>query len=162
MNNLQPIQTEVEEIKKKNKQGTIVKALRKLEEKKGMLTPYDVVKEARDKKSALHNSFEWDDTEAGQKYRLMQARIMLTTVKVEFGGEKRELYYNTTVEIENVPVRGYFSIERVMSEKALHQSVLREAIRELEYAQKKYNSLKEFRGVINTKKLNQLKQQIAG
>ena len=156
---LEELETEVEEIKKRTKPGVIVKTLRELETEKGMLTPYDVVNAARDEKSPLHNSFDWDDSRAGEKYRLMQARIMLATVKVEFTGEKRQLYYNAVVKVNNIPTRGYFPIEQVMSDEELHKQVLRQAIQEIEHAQKKYNSLREFRGVINTRKLQQAKRQ---
>lgn len=56
-------------------------ALRDLEHD-GRLMPADVVKAARDEDSPLHSSFEWDDTEAAQKYRLHQARALIRTVKL--------------------------------------------------------------------------------
>ena len=88
------------DLHKRNKRGAIIKALKELEEEKGgILSPYDVVAAAQAEESPLHNAFEWDDVRAGERYRLMQARVMLTTVKVEYMGERRDAYYNATVHI---------------------------------------------------------------
>lgn len=152
---------DVKEVKTRARKGKISEALQLLGEKTGgILTPYDVVKQASSKSSPLHNSFEWDDTKAGKKYRLMQARLMLTTVKIEFMGEKQKSYYNATVSIDDTPTRAYFPVQQVMSDKALHREVLRQAVAELEHAERKYEHLKQFQGVINTKKLKKLKKQV--
>ena len=49
----------------------------------GLLRPAAVVDAARDEKSPLHGAFEWDDTEAAQKYRLLQAQSLIRSFKVE-------------------------------------------------------------------------------
>lgn len=46
----------------------------------GVLTPDDVVKDARRDSSPLHDQFEWDDTVAAGKYRIEQARELIRTV----------------------------------------------------------------------------------
>lgn len=163
MQNGLSVTEEIEKLKKRNKKGTIMKALKSLEAlHNGMLTPYDVVEAAKNPKSPLHNSFEWDNQRAGEKYRLMQARIMLTTVKVEFMGERREAFFNATVKVDKSYIRGYFPIERVATEEEIRKEVIRGAIQELEYAQKKYASISQLRGVINRKKLIQIKKEVEG
>lgn len=148
-------------IKKIAKRGETIKALQMLEEAKGgMITPYDVVAEASNIDSPLHTAFEWDNSRAGERYRLIQARIMLTTIKVEFQGENREAYFNATIELNNSKIRGYFPIERVVNDAEIKRQVLQQAIADLEYAQRKYDSLKELKGVINTKKLNKVKRSL--
>ena len=47
---------------------------------KGVLNPKNVVERANNKKSILHNLFEWDDTEAAEKFRLQQARNIVNHV----------------------------------------------------------------------------------
>lgn len=146
----------------KARKGKIVQALQELEDENGgILTPHIVVDSARNISSPLHSAFDWDDTSAAEKYRLMQARILLTTIKVEFMGEKREAYFNAKAMVGKEMTRAYFPIQTVYSNQKLHDEVLREAVRELEYAQAKYESLKEMRGVINTKKLQQVKRKIS-
>lgn len=155
--------TEIQEMQENatRRKGVIVKALRAIaEQKNDVLTPYDVLAEARNPESVLHESFEWDDTSAGEKYRLMQARVILNTVKVEYNGEKREAFYNTTVTIGGETMRGYFTLERMLTDEEVRKQVLLDAIHDLESAQEKYKSLQELRGVINTKKLERVKSSL--
>jgi hypothetical protein len=56
-------------------------ALRELE-RENRLLPADVVEKARDPDSPLHSHFEWDNTAAAEKYRLVQARTLIRTVKL--------------------------------------------------------------------------------
>jgi hypothetical protein len=60
----------------------VVAKIRELE-KEGRLSPNDVVDEAANPDSPLHTYFEWDDTEGARKYRLLQARTLIRTIKVE-------------------------------------------------------------------------------
>ena len=41
------------------------------------VTPANVLEKARNKKTELHKCFEWDDSVAGEKYRLIQARQII-------------------------------------------------------------------------------------
>jgi len=52
-------------------------------EREGRLSPNDVVDDARSPDSPLHDYFEWDDTAAAEKYRKVQARQLIRSVKVE-------------------------------------------------------------------------------
>ncbi len=47
-----------------------------------------------------------------------------------------------------------------MSEKQIKTYLIRQAVRELEYAQKKYDTLKELDGVIDKKKLEKVKSTL--
>lgn len=58
----------------------------------GALTPASVLDRARSESSPLHGLFEWDDTVAGEKFRLVQAQKLITKVKVTYrapSGEKQ-------------------------------------------------------------------------
>lgn len=61
----------------------VAERLRELERDNGRLIPADIVEAARDPGSPLHSHFTWDDSEAAEKYRLMQARTLIRTVKLE-------------------------------------------------------------------------------
>lgn len=58
----------------------------------GLLRPRAVVDAARPLESPLHGAFEWDDTIAGEKYRISQAQQLIRSFKVihEKDGEKCE------------------------------------------------------------------------
>lgn len=49
----------------------------------GLLTPNDVVADAKSETSPLHSFFTWDDTEASHQFRLDQARSLIRNVQVE-------------------------------------------------------------------------------
>lgn len=60
----------------------VVAALAELEDATGRLTPEQVVDAAEDEGSALHQFFEWDDSEAARQHRLHQARRLIRSVEV--------------------------------------------------------------------------------
>ena len=62
--------------------GKYAEALAAITTESGELTPGAVVVEAQDPDSDLHDFFEWDDTKAGHKYRLVQARQLIRSVTV--------------------------------------------------------------------------------
>jgi hypothetical protein len=48
----------------------------------GVVTPEQVVEDARAEDHVLHREFEWDNDEAAHRYRLSQARQLIRSVKV--------------------------------------------------------------------------------
>lgn len=46
------------------------------------LLPEDVVEAARNPNSTMHGFFEWDDSEAAAKFRLVQARWLIRSVEI--------------------------------------------------------------------------------
>ena len=126
--------------------------LKKLEAKKGYITPQEVVEEARAVTSPIHTLFDWDNESAGEKYRLWQARMLIADVKVELMGKETDAYYSATIAVNNVPVRGYFSAEKVASDSEIYLSVIKTAVQELSYWKKKYKEIKELRDVVDLDK----------
>lgn len=49
----------------------------------GVLKVEDVLEEARDENSILHRHFEWDNTEAAEKYRQIQARALIQKCQIK-------------------------------------------------------------------------------
>jgi hypothetical protein len=62
---------------------SVATELLELERNNGQLIPADVVEAARDPESPLHSHFNWDDSDAAEKFRLMQARTLIRTVRLE-------------------------------------------------------------------------------
>lgn len=52
-------------------------------EKLPQRTADELLKAASSSRSPLHSQFEWDDTRAAQQYRLVQARVMISSLRVE-------------------------------------------------------------------------------
>jgi len=68
----------------------------------GSLTPALVLSLAREPDHPLHKRFEWDDSVAGERYRLGQARHLITTVKVR--------YVNPSDDTQTVRARAYHAM----------------------------------------------------
>ena len=64
-------------------------------------TPEEIVEKAKNPNSELHKCFEWDDSIAGAKYRIIQARTLITMLvaertDVESSQPIRVLQYSST------------------------------------------------------------------
>ncbi len=79
------------------------KELEELERKNLTITRKDVLEKARDKNTELHKCFDWDDSIAGEKWRLQQATYVLTSISVK----------NEEVE----PTRYFVNVKTVNEEK---------------------------------------------
>lgn len=65
-----------------DKKAAIAEINRLSKESGGRITPEALVAAASDAESPLHAYFEWDDTEAAKRYRVIQARTMLRACNV--------------------------------------------------------------------------------
>ena len=64
-------------------------AMSSLEDRKGRLTPTEVLDEARDPSSPLHPHFEWEDSIAAESYRLIQARELILQYTIHYQVEDK-------------------------------------------------------------------------
>lgn len=127
--------------------------LEKIAEKKGVITPPDVVEEAKSKTSPLHDHFEWDNEAAAEKYRLHQARHLINSiiVVVETPEETIEerAFFNVrikreTEEPEEAEIeQAYVPVSVVLKEKPLRDQILDQALREIDHWEKRYNNIRE-------------------
>ena len=142
------------------KKDILIKEVKKLEGKKGYITPEDLLTEAKNPKSPLHSMFEWDNTKAAREYRLWQARQIIDHIKITI--EEREVgaYHNLKVVIGNVKRQGYFPINTILSNVDMHKQVLAIAVGELRYWQNKYRDLKELKDLVDDQKLTHLEMSV--
>lgn len=108
------------------------------------ITPEEIIEKAKDKNTELHKCFEWNDTIAAEKYRLQQARNVLSM-----------LVYEKKEEVE-VPVRVYSLTNETktyqpsisfMFREDEYQGLLKRAKAELEAFKRKYHTLTELEEV---------------
>lgn len=108
------------------------------------ITPESVLELARDKKSEIHNDFEWNNDVAAEKYRLIQARKMI------------QMFVIQQEEPEQPKVRAL----QITTEKSVYQptklflkqddeynALLKRALAELESFKQKYKTLSELEAV---------------
>jgi hypothetical protein len=113
----------------------------------GLLRPEDVVKFARNKRTALHGEFEWDDAKASAEYRLEQARKVIR-VAVELlpspHADQEPIRAYVSVASDRVqPGGGYRSITDVMTDDDLRAELVNDALGEVKRWRRKYERLRE-------------------
>jgi hypothetical protein len=110
----------------------------------GALHPADIVKAARPESSPLHSRFEWSDTAAARKYRLWQARQLISIVVEDIGGGAEPIL--TRVFVSLTPDReagGYRSLRSILQNPEQRKQLLADAFEEMERFAEKYHQLKE-------------------
>ena len=121
-----------------------VKELRKIERANGgVLQPEKVVEHAANPDSALHSAFEWDDSEAAQKYRLEQARQLIRVCVEYVPHVKGEMKSFVSIRSERYEDGGYRHAPTLMMSQDGRDSLLETALWELETFQRKYSELTE-------------------
>lgn len=113
--------------------------------------------EASHESSPLHKVFDWDDSSAGNKYRLFQARLIINNIRVEIMGNETSAFINAVVKVDKIPMRGYISTTKALKKKDVMRQIVAIATREIEYWQRKYEAYEALQKVINTTELNKLK-----
>ena len=131
-------------------------------ENNGHLVAEEVVNKAEDRRNPLHNYFEWDDTTAGQRHRLWQARNLINHITVVIKYDHTQKEQKAFFSVNSTPNEKtknvvYVNVEKVLSEPELRDQVLLRALTEIEYWQEKYAQYKElikiFSAIKYTKKV---------
>lgn len=128
---------------------TVVKALRELEAKQGIIRPADVVNAAKPKNSPLHGFFTWDDKAAAAKYREQEARHLIACVYVRDSdsetSEPVRAFVNVRAETDNdETAQGYVSQGAMLKNPGLQAQVIRYASDQLILWRKKFGGYQEF------------------
>lgn len=112
----------------------------------GELQPKAVVDAARSDESPLHKSFDWDDTEAAEKWRLQQARQLIRAVVIyEKVGRQTvpcRVFVSLTPDREEDGA-GYRLAHTVMSDETHRRQMLADAMAEMQRFKEKYRRLSE-------------------
>lgn len=122
----------------------VVEELKSIAKKhRGILSPQDVVEAAEPKSSPLHSHFEWDDTEAGRKYRLEQARQLIRVSVEMIEGANVESRVFVSLSSDRIGDGGYRTLVSVLSTERGRAALLTDAISELRTFRRKYERLRE-------------------
>ncbi|WP_164145873.1 hypothetical protein [Stenotrophomonas maltophilia] len=113
----------------------------------GVIQPADVVARASDPASAMHNWFQWDDTEAAQAYRLQQARQLLRVFVTVETKDNKPVRAFVSLGTDRYGEGGYRTMAEVLSDEEMRAQLLADAVKELRSAEKKYRQLQELSGV---------------
>lgn len=118
----------------------------------GLLRPQAVVDAARDEESPLHGAFEWDDGEAAQKYRLLQAQSLIRSFKVEIerNGQTHTVPVFVGVSTDRTGEKSdnpYRLLEQVAKRPDLMAVAVQDALDQLEAMRNRYAHLQELADV---------------
>ena len=102
----------------------------------GKISPRKLVKMARSGDSPIHEFLEWDDKMAGESFRIMQARKIISHFEVElsFNGETtvEKAFFNLEFnEEKSENQNGYVDLETVVTTKEYQDQVVENALKEL-------------------------------
>lgn len=132
---------------------TLQQSLEALAERNGgELTAAAVVDYARPKTSPIHDRFTWDNKVAGDKYRLLEAAMLIRSVRISFEDNAGEVAppVRAFVNIRENPKEpgAYIPIQRALSCAETSAAMLESAKREADSFRRKYASLEQARRVV--------------
>lgn len=111
-----------------------------IEREKGELTSEKVLEEAKKEESVIHNCFIWDDSIAGEKYRLMQASNMINNLTVVIKTSE-ETPIKAYVKIKTEDKNNYQHIKTVVEDTNSYNYILNKMEKELENLRKRYEAM---------------------
>lgn len=128
--------------------GNLRESLTRVYVERGELTPRSVVDDARPPEADLHHRFEWDDSIAGEEYRLVQARELIRSVRITYTPpdtvEPRSVRAFSSVRGQDPDHQGYRPTEDVLQDDFSRKLLLKQCQREIADLQRRYGHLSEF------------------
>ena len=109
----------------------------------GVLHPQHVVDFARNKNSALHSRFEWDDGKAAKAYRIVQARQLIRVYVQVAADNVTEVRAFVSLPSDREAGGGYRSTDSVMTDEQRRAELLQMALKELAIFRRKYATLEQ-------------------
>ena len=112
----------------------------------GTVTPKQVLEYARNPTTALHSAFTWDDDEAAERYRLIEAQRLIrrTFVVLEVPGSQEERRVHMAVSLPpDRGSKGYRLMSEILEDPEKRDQLVRTALREMATFRKKYGALTE-------------------
>lgn len=128
--------------------------IKKIEDRDGVITSEAFLDESRPEDAPTHNCFDWNDSEAAEKWRLWQAGQVIRDIVVTIVDSDKEQEPIKTPMFVNTSIKGsnkayYTSTETALVDDVLRDNVLNNAKAELRAFRKKYERLKELSNVFN-------------
>jgi len=112
---------------------------RLIDELNGRITTDEIVKNASDINSPLHDYFEWDDSKAGFEYRRHQARMLnnsIVEVKIinEYS-EPKEIVIPSFVNTKKKKETYYVTIDTALTNKQIRKDYISKILKHLKTVQ---------------------------
>jgi hypothetical protein len=129
----------------------VIDEIIEIQKEKG-LTAETILDEAKKKSSPLHNFFDWDNTTAGEKWRLQQARILINEVKIIVNSKEMYAFENVRIIVseqskETETTREYKPIMEILSKEEYRTQVIKQALENITYWKEKYSEYSELKPI---------------
>lgn len=120
----------------------------------------DVLDDARNPQSPLHQVFEWDNSEAGEQYRLYQARVLVASiVSAPLTNSSSTEPVRVFVSVRQNHSKSYRTLSEVLSDDQLREKFLRRAFADLKLWERKYAKYEELVPIFEVAKQQEQKIQ---
>jgi len=120
------------------------------------LTAENLLKKASRKSSSLYEFFDWDNSSAGEKWRLQQARCIINEIKIVVEDKEMYAFENVSVKIEGkgspkkLSSREYKPIIEIMGNAEYRTQIIMKALAEAKYWKDKHFGLKELSNIFSS------------
>lgn len=130
----------------------------------GHLTPQLVLDEARHKKSPLHSLFDWNDTRAAERFRVIQASKLIRRIKVTIETQpERTINVRAFVNVsqpcepgedaeDDTPTAAasiYVTVQEALTTAPYRAQLLADCRRDITAFRSKYAALEEAAGILD-------------
>jgi len=113
--------------------------------------PEQVLNKAKDENSELHKCFDWNDSSAAEKFRLIQARDVinhLIVIKRDEDEEKEPVQFRVMMKNERTHDSGYKQTIVMVKDEDEYRKLLEQAYAELHSFKQKYSCLSELAEIL--------------
>lgn len=117
----------------------------------GQLRPEAILERAEPQDSVLHGFFTWEDATAAVRWRTHEARNLIRHYTVWIDQDPTPIRTRAFVSLKSARVArsGYTPIRRVLSDQDKHAEMLKNALDEFRYMEKKYGHLLELKPIFH-------------
>lgn len=125
-----------------------------LENSQQGLSPKTLLDASRDVNAPLHNEFEWDDSEAAERYREQQAGGIIRNLYIVPAERSPEESTRAFVNVHSeIKTGSYHNIRVVLDDDTMRERLFAAAKRDMQSFIDKYKTLEALSGVISEMKL---------
>lgn len=114
--------------------------------------PEQVVERARDTSSELHKCFEWNDTAAAERYRIIQARSVINHLivvkKDSEASDVNPIQFRVMMKNDRSESSGYKQTIVMVKDEDEYRKLLQQAYAELHAFKQKYACLAELSNIL--------------
>ena len=135
----------------------VIDEVLEVQEKYG-LTADSLLKKASKKSSSLYEFFDWDNSSAGDKWRLQQARVLINEIKVIVEDKEMYAFENIKVIITDKEFetknrssqREYKPIAEILSKDEYRNQLIQRALSEVKYWKDRHSELIELKPIFSS------------